>query len=159
MIAKNRIYLLMCLGAVLTLTVAGCCSVGIGTCTRTDTISLDGSAQLNACGADNKSHPVILRFHYLSDTAKFNSSSFEDIWDDPVATLAGDMAGGYENVTLAPGERETVTLTRPEGATAIAMLINFCDESDINSRRYVFELDKKDLKKTVHLQGITFSVK
>ena len=133
-------------------------TVGVGPCTRTDTITLQGSAQLNACGDDQKSHPVVVRFLYLTDTRKINSSAFEEVWDDPVGTLGGDLEGEFHDTTLAPGSKEIVALTRPEGATAIAMLINFCAEGDINSKRYVFPL-KKDLKKTVNLQGINFSIK
>ncbi len=159
MFVKSRIILLMGLAAVLALSAAGCCTVGIGPCTRTDSITLNGSAQLNACGDDHKSHPVILRFFYLKDARVFNDSAFEETWEDPTAALGGDLEGSYHDVTLAPGANETLALTRPEGATAIGMMINFCAEGDVNSRRYIFPLKKKGLKKTVNLQGINFSVK
>ncbi len=103
MFVFSRIILLMGLAAVLALSVGGCCSVGIGTCTLTDTIVLDGSAQLNACGDDHKSHPVIVRFLYLKETKVFNASSFEEIWEDPMAALGGDLEGAHHDVTLAPG--------------------------------------------------------
>ena len=159
MLVNNRIILLMCLGAALALSMGGCCTVGIGTCTQTDLITLNGSAQLNACGDDHKSHPVVVRFFYLNDSRGFNAAAFEDVWDDPMAALGGDLEGAYHDTALAPGAKETVSLTRPEGATAIVMMINFCAEGDLNSRRYVFSLKDKGLNKTVNLQGINFSVK
>jgi len=159
MFVKSRIILLMCLAVALALSAGGCCTLGIGPCTRTDTIILNGSAQLNACGGDRKSHPVVVRLLYLNDTGKFNAGVFEDIWDDPMAVLNSDQEGAYHDTALAPGAKVPVVLTRPEGATAIAMLINFCAEGDINSRRYVFALKGKDLEKTVNLQGVNFAVK
>lgn len=159
MFVMRRITLLICLVAVLAVFISGCCTIGIGPCTRTDKVSLVGSVQLNACGMDNKSHPVVVRFIYLKDTRKFQAGVFDEVWDDPAGFLGGDLADGYQDVTLAPGKTENMSFIRPEGATAVAMLVNFCDEKDINSRRHLFKLDGKGLDKTVELKGINFSIK
>jgi type VI secretion system VasD/TssJ family lipoprotein len=159
MFAKNRIAVFLVLGVALALWSAGCCTLGIISCTRTDTLTLAGSARLNACGEDNRSHPVTVRFLYLKDTHIFATSSFEELWSDPVGQLGADLLEGYKEVILAPGTEKTVELTRPEGARTVAMLVNFCAEGDINSRRYLFPLHSKGLEKTVNLQGVNFSVK
>lgn len=136
----------------------GCCTLGVGTCIQTDTIKLAGTAQLNACGSDHKSHPVAVRFFPLKETKVFLNASFEDLWSDGAGTLGGDLIDGYREFFVAPGSVETAALTRSEKATAIGMLINFCAEEDINSRRYLFPLKGKSLEKTVNLYGIKFSV-
>ena len=159
MFAKSRIAVFLALGVALALWSAGCCTLGISSCTRTDTVTLAGSARLNACGEDNRSHPVTVRFLYLKNTHVFATSSFEELWSDPTGQLGGDLVEGYKEVILAPGTRKAVELTRPEGAKSVAMLINFCAEGDINSRRYVFPLGSKSLEKTVDLQGVNFSVR
>lgn len=158
MLVISRNLFLLCLGAVFVLSFGGCCTVGIGTCTITDVISLTNeSGQLNACGDDHKSHPVVVRFFYLKDTDQFIDGSFKDIWDNPRDTLGDALEGSSDDTSLVPGAEATIALIRPEGAVAIAMMINFCEEGDNN--RYVFSLKDQDLKKTVNLDNVSFSVK
>ena len=155
---KHQVVFMFLLGAAVAVLLGGCCTLGIGTCTQTDTITLVGSAQLNACGADNKSHPVAVRYFLLKETDKFLKGSFEEIWSDPAGVLGGDLVEGYREVFLAPGSQNTTPIMRPAGVTAVGMLINFCSEKDINSRRHVFQLPEKGMAKTVNLSGINFSV-
>lgn len=155
---RHQIVFIILLGAVGVALLGGCCTLGISTCTVTDTITMVGSGQLNACGGDNKSHPVAIRFFLLKEADKFSTESFENIWDDPAGILGGDLVDGYREVFLAPGSEISTPLLRPAGVTAVGMLINFCAEKDINSRRYLFQLPEKGMVKTVNLTGINFSV-
>ena len=114
------IWLLGSLGAL-----SGCCTVGIGPCTISDQFTMTGASALNACGEDDQSHPVAVRFYALKDTKKFQGSAFEDIWSDAGQTLGGDLIGDPEKVFIEPGGREVVTLVRADGVTAIGVLANF----------------------------------
>lgn len=158
MLNRRQIIFMCLLGAGFAAFLGGCCTLGIGTCTQTDTITLVGSGQLNACSGDNKSHPVAVRFFPLKETDKFVTQSFEDIWDDPNGVLGGDLVEGYQEIFVAPGSKSVNPMLRPAGVTALGMLVNFCEEKDINSRRHLFLLDKKGTAKTVHLNGTIFSV-
>jgi type VI secretion system VasD/TssJ family lipoprotein len=155
---RHQIVLMVILGGAMAALLGGCCTLGIGTCTQTDTITLVSSNQLNACSGDNRSHPVAVRFFPLKDREKFLNSNFEDIWADPTGVLGGDLVGGYQEVFLAPGSRIDTPMVRPAGVTAVGMLINYCEEKDINSRRHLFDLGDKGIAKTAQLSGLNFSV-
>ena len=135
----------------------GCCTVGIGPCTITDQFTLTGANDLNACGGDEVSHPVAVRFYALKNAQKFQGSTFEDLWSDAGQTLGGDLVGDPEKVFVEPGGREIVSLARADGVTAIGVLANFCDRNDDTARRKVFLLGKRGVKKTLDLRGINLT--
>lgn len=136
---------------------SGCCTVGIGPCNISDQFTMTGAGVLNACGGDEQSHPVAVRFYALKDTKKFQGSTFEDIWSDAGQTLGGDLVGDPEKVFIEPGGREVVSLLRADGVTAIGVLANFCDRNDQNVRRLVFTLGKRGVKKPLNLRGINMT--
>lgn len=158
MLHRQHIAFMVLLGFAAAFVLGGCCSMGMGSCSKTDTIQLVGAAQLNACGDDNKSHPVAIRFYPLKEPDKFLASSFEELWSDAAGVLGGDLVDDYREVFLAPSSEMSTPLVRQDEVTAVGMLINFCAEKDINSRRHLFVLTKDNLEKTVNLQGINFSV-
>lgn len=131
----------------------GCCTIGIGPCTLTDQFTLTGAAQLNACGDDGRSHPVAVRFYPLKDVEKFRAAAFEEIWDDPAQTLGGDLAGEPTKTFVQPEGVEKVTILRPDGATAIGVLANFCERNEESYRRQVFTLGKRGAKQELNLSG------
>ena len=135
----------------------GCCTVGVGPCTTTDKFTLNGANDLNACGGDEQSHPVAVRFYALKGTQKFQGSTFEDIWSDAGQTLGGDLVGDPEKVFVEPGGGATVSLARADGVTAIGVLANFCDQNEDTVRRKVFSLGKRGVKKNLNLRGINMT--
>ncbi len=146
------------LGAWLLGSLSACCTVGVGPCTTKEEFTLIGASTLNACGEDEQSHPVAVRFYALRSAKVFQGSAFEDIWGDAGQTLGGDLVGDPEKVFIEPGEQELVTLIRADGVTAIGVLVNFCDRNDNAVRQKVFSLGKRGVKKTINLRGINMTV-
>jgi type VI secretion system VasD/TssJ family lipoprotein len=136
----------------------GCCTLGVGPCTISDRFTLAGANDLNACGGDEQSHPVAVRFYALKGIQKFQGSTFEDIWSDAGQTLGGELVGDPEKVFIEPGGQEIVQLPRGADVTAIGVLANFCDQNDQSVRRKVFELGKRGTKKSLKLRGINLTV-
>ncbi len=136
----------------------GCCTVGVGPCTITEKFTLKGANSLNACGGDERSHPVAVRFYGLKNEKKFKSAAFEDIWGDEGQALGGDLVGDPEKIFIEPGGQQVVNLVRADGVIAIGVLVNFCDRGDDTVRRKVFSLGKRGVKKTINLRGINMTV-
>ena len=153
----GRTAVVVVLAAFLLGSLSGCCTIGVGPCTLADKFTLVGANDLNACGGDEQSHPVAIRFFALKSAQKFQDSTFEDIWSDAGQTLGGDLIGDPEKVFVQPGGTEIVSLVRADGVTAIGVLANFCDRTDDSVRRQVFSLGKRGIKKTLTLRGINLT--
>ena len=98
---------------------SGCCTVGVGPCTTSDRFTLVGANDLNACGGDEQSHPVAVRFYALKGTQKFQGSTFEDIWGDPGQTLGGELVGDPEKVFVdVENGRTKITFIKAAGVAS-----------------------------------------
>lgn len=135
--------------------VAGCCSIGIGSCKTTDKLTFVGADKLNSC-TDEQSHPVAVRIYYLKQARRFEAADFESLWFDDRNALE-DARLEVTQTTVNPGSSNLVSLTRPEGATHIGLLINFCKQQG-GCWREVLPLEGGSLKRTVELRDTCLAV-
>jgi len=132
----------------------GCCSIGLKNCSTQDVMVLTGDDDLNNCN-DQSSIPVTVRIYYLKQKDAFMNSSFNQLWNEPDATLTSDVVD-KRVIIVEPGGEETIELTRPADVAYVGIIANFCRES--GSWRKVIDLESKGLKKTVNLYQVTLSV-
>jgi type VI secretion system protein VasD len=70
--------------------------------------------------------PVVLRVYQLASTAGFNSAQFFDLFNQDQATLKTDLIK-RDDVTLAPGQTRTLTLTPSDQVTSIGVFAGYRD--------------------------------
>ncbi len=134
---------------------AGCCSLGLKSCSTTDELVLVGEKDLNNCN-DTSSIPVTMRIYYLKQKDNFLKASFDQLWREPDQTLNSDIIGSKRSATVTPGGTVPVSLTRPAEATHIGIIADFC--RDAGSWHKVIELENKGLRKTISLYQVRMSV-
>ncbi len=93
-------------------------------CASTDRVYLTGSRRLNACEGDEP-HPVGVRVYYLAGTDRFTKADFASLWENDLETLGEDRIK-VADVTLAPQSQEELPLERPDKATFLGIVANFC---------------------------------
>jgi type VI secretion system VasD/TssJ family lipoprotein len=113
--------------------VGGCCgrNLLLRSCTTTDHFVLTTSSRLNSCDGVG-GHPLALRILSLGSTTEFEKRDFFELWEDLEEAL-GDELLAVEETTMIPDRRSGLDLERPEAATAIGILANFCSPGDKES--------------------------
>lgn len=137
--------------------VGGCCSLGLKSCQATDLLTFSGDEKLNSCSGDQYSYPVAVRLYYLNQDEPFRSAEFQELWeDDGGAMLRDTRLGPPINLTVTPGGETPSSTKRPDGATHLGLLANFC-RLDGGTWRWVIPLDK-GVRATVRLKDVQLFV-
>jgi len=142
---------------ILVFVITGCCSIGIGSCIKRDTVLIQSDNDLNACG-DQEHSALNIRIYYLKNANKFNGiNDILDFWEDDEGTLGTDMVGSREEFWIQAGESGVAkVLERPKDAVFIGVVGNYCNPDGIFYSAY--QLKKGSAKLTLHLQRIDLTL-
>jgi type VI secretion system VasD/TssJ family lipoprotein len=117
-------------------------------CGSTDRVMLTSSRRLNACDG-SEAHPVGVRVYYLASTDRFTQADFASLWENDLETLGEDRIK-VTDLTVVPQSQQEVPLERPDKATAIGIVANFC-KPGAGCWRAVLPLEGRKGKLGVHL--------
>ena len=151
-----RTYLLLLALLALVVSVSGCCSIGLGSCQTTDKLTFIGSTDLNSC-TDAQSHAVSVRVYYLKSAYAFEKSDFESLWWEEDAVFADGAKLDMHPLKVYPGQSDLHALPRPEGATHLGLVANFC-ELETRCWRTLIPLEGGGLKQTFTLEKTCLAV-
>jgi len=131
-------------GAALPLLVlfAGCCpqQLLLRSCGAVDRIRIEASEQLNTCD-ESGAHPVKLYIYSLAAAEQFRAAEFSALFDNDLKALGDDKLDVIEK-TVRPGETLELKLPRADGAKAIGIVADFCQQSS-NCWKRSIDLEKK----------------
>jgi type VI secretion system VasD/TssJ family lipoprotein len=117
-------------------------------CASTDKVYLTGSRRLNSCDGE-EAHPVGVRVYYLAGTDRFNKADFASLWENDLEALGEDRIK-VSDVTLTPQSQQELAIERPDKATSLGIVANFCKPGE-GCWRAVVPLDDRKEKVRVHL--------
>lgn len=124
-------------------------------CASTDKVLLTSSRRLNSCDG-NEAHPVGVRVYYLAGTDRFTKADFASLWENDLETLGEDRIQ-VADVTVLPQSQAEVPLERPDKATSLGIVANFCKPGE-GCWRTVVPLDGRKEKVRVHLDEGCLSI-
>lgn len=120
----------------------------LSACASTDRVFLTGSRRLNACDGQEP-HPVGVRVYYLAGTERFMKADFSSLWENDLDTLQDDRIK-VSDVTVVPQNQNEIVLERPDGATSLGIVANFCKPGE-GCWRALVPLEDRKQKVRVHL--------
>jgi type VI secretion system protein VasD len=86
-------------------------------------LAFTATARSNALSS-GEGRPVQLRIYQLKSDARLRGASFEDVWQNDVKTLEGEVVSSEQH-TIFPGEKKTVAVTPKPDATFLGIVALF----------------------------------
>lgn len=86
-------------------------------------VDMSSTANLNM-NEENEPLTVVVRVYQLSRGETFQSASFEELWQNDLATL-GDAALVKEEIVMEPASQRTITMEPKRDARYVAVMAGF----------------------------------
>jgi type VI secretion system protein VasD len=112
-------------GMALGLLLAGCASPPPPPPPTQVVLTLTATQDVNPTPA-GQGAPIVLRVYQLASTAGFTGAEFFDLFNNDQGTLKSDLVK-RDDVTLAPGQSKTLTLSPNDQAKALGVFAGYRD--------------------------------
>lgn len=87
------------------------------------TLAVTATARSNALST-GEGRPVQVRVYQLKSDARLRTASFEDVWQNDVKVLEGEVVGSEQH-TLFPGEKKSISIAPKPDAAYVAVVALF----------------------------------